>query len=145
MRKQFSKKDIKGFLLERPEATKFMHKKSMVIEEDNQITIDGEVAFRKDKESGDWILSLELLREHKEILPKVVVDKGTPPFIAKGADLMRPGILYCELFEKDAVVVIIDEVHGFPLATGRTMFSSEELMQKDTGKVIKIIHNLTAY
>ena len=140
MRKQYSKKEIKEFLAAYPYADGFMDKKSQVVEEDNKLLVSGKIAFRKVADA--WIPSLELLKEHP-VLPKVVVDKGTPPFIAKGADLMRPGIVSCEEFEKEAVVMIVDEVHSFPLATGRAMFSSVELMTQEGGKVIKIIHNLS--
>lgn len=141
MRKQYSKKEIKEFLSAHPYAEALMGKKSQVVEDDDKLFIEGDVAFRKHDEQ--WIPSLELLRDHP-VLPRVIVDKGAPPFILKGADLMRPGIVSCESFEKDAVVMIVDEVHGFPLATGQAMFSSEEVMAQEGGKVIRIIHNLNA-
>ena len=139
MRKQYSKKEIKEFVSAHPYAEDLMDKKSQVVEDDNKLFIEGLVAFRKFAEA--WIPSLELLREHP-VLPKVVVDKGAPPFILKGADLMRPGIVSCEPFEQDAIVMIVDEVHGFPLATGQAMFSSAAMLAKDGGKVIRIVHNL---
>lgn len=141
MRKQYSKKDIRLFLDAHAYAQDLMGKKSRVVEEDGKLFVDGKVCFRSHEES--WIPSLELLREHP-VLPKIVVDKGTPPFIVKGADLMRPGVVSCEQFEKDALVMVVDEVHGFPLATGKALFSSEELMAQDAGKVVKIMHNLAS-
>ena len=141
MRKQYSKKEIKEFIQQQPYAESFMDKKSQVVEEDNLLTINGKTCFRK---HGDqWIPSLDLLREHN-VLPAVIVDKGTPPYIAKGADLMRPGVVSCENFEKDAVVVIRDETHHYPLATGKALFSSSELMGSASGKVVKILYNLTS-
>ncbi|MBN1275736.1 pseudouridine synthase [Candidatus Woesearchaeota archaeon] len=139
MRKQHSKKDIKRFLEQHPQAEGFMDKKSVVIEEDDKITVDGNTYFRKHGEG--WIPSLELLREH-HVLPVVIVDKGTPPFILKGADLMRPGVISCESFKKGDVIVIVDEQHRYPLATGKALLSSEEVMAKKEGKVVKVIHNL---
>ena len=141
MRKQYSKKEIKAFLQQHPYAEEFTDKKSQVVEEDDTLNIDGKVAFRKHQRG--WIPSLELLKERK-ILPEIVVDKGTPPYIAKGADLMRPGIISCEEFEEGAVVAIVDETHHFPLATGEAMFSSADIMAKDGGKVVRILHNLTS-
>ncbi|MFP4524381.1 MAG: PUA domain-containing protein [Candidatus Woesearchaeota archaeon] len=139
MRKRFSKRDIKEFLEEHPYAEPFMTKKSDVVQEDHRLFVDGEVRFRLHEDR--WIPSLELLREH-EVLPKVIVDKGTPPFILKGADLMRPGVVECGEFSKGDVVVVVDEVHGYPLATGEALLSSGELLDKDEGKVIRILHNL---
>lgn len=139
MRKQYSKKEIKQFIEDHPEANSFLDKKSNLVEEDDTLILDGKPIYRKVE--GSWIPSLELLRE-RAVLPRIVVDKGTPPFIAKGADLMRPGVVSCQDFEKGAVVVIVDEVHNFPLATGKAMFSSVELMSKEGGKVVKILFNL---
>ncbi len=140
MRKTYSKKDIKQFLATHRFAEEFINKKSLVVEENDILFVDKKPFFRRFEDK--WVPSLELLQEKRFILPKVVVDKGTPPFIAKGADLMRPGIVSCEEFPKDAVVVIVDEVHDFPIATGRAMLSSEDIINAKEGKVIKIIFNL---
>lgn len=141
MRKQYSKKEIKEFLQRQPHAEAFMDKKSHVVEEDDTLSINGTLTFKK--HDDQWIPSLNLLKEHN-VLPAIVVDKGTPPYIAKGADLMRPGVVSCEEFEKEAIVVIVDETHHFPLATGKALFSSTDLMAQTTGKVVKILHNLTS-
>ena len=139
MRKRFSKKDIKEFLQHHPYAEAFVSKKSDVVREDHRLFVDGKVRFRL---HGDrWIPSLELLREHA-VLPRVVVDKGAPPFILKGADLMRPGVVDCEGFGKGAVVAVVDEVHGYPVATGEALLSSEDVMRASDGKVVKVLHNL---
>ena len=97
MRKQYSKKEIKEFLRTHSEAESFLDKKSNVIEEDDKLMLDGELIYRKHEDM--WVPSLELLRKEPKLLPTIVIDKGTPPFILKGADLMRPGIVSCEEFE----------------------------------------------
>lgn len=140
MRKTFSKKDIKQFLELHPNAEQFMDKKSQVIQEDDKLFLDKELVYRQ--YDNTWIPSLELLRKEKNLIPKIVVDKGTPPYIAKGADLMRPGVVSCDVFQAGEVIVIVDEVHGFPLATGKPLYDSKELMQQEKGKVVQIIHNL---
>lgn len=119
-----------------------MDKKSSVVEEDDKLYLSGELIYRKHQET--WVPSLELLRKHNGLLPKVVVDKGTPPFILKGADLMRPGIVSCEDFEAGAIVVMVDEDHGFPIGTGVALFSSEDILAAKGGKVVKTLHNLTS-
>lgn len=139
MRKRFSKRDIKEFLQQHPYAESFVSKKSDVVQEDHRLFVDGEVRFRRHEDR--WIPALELLRQ-QHVLPKVVVDKGAPPFILKGADLMRPGVVSCEEFSEGDVVAVVDEVHGYPVATGEALVSSAELLEKDDGKVVKIIHNL---
>ena len=140
MRKQFSKKEIKELLSIHPEAESFMDKKSNVLQDDDKLLIDGNIIYRKHE--SFWIPSLELLRSHPDFLPKVIVDKGTPPFILKGADLMRPGIVSCDKFTKDDIVVMVDQEHSFPIGTGIALFSSDELMAQEGGKVVKTLHNL---
>jgi predicted RNA-binding protein (TIGR00451 family) len=142
MRRQFAKRDIKEFLERHPYAEGLLTVKSSVVEEDCRLLVDNRIAFRKADGLDEWIPSLEILRAKPGILPVVVVDKGAPPFILKGADLMRPGVLSCEAFAKDAIVVLVDETHRFPLATGRALFSSDDLMGQSGGKVVKILHNL---
>ena len=62
------------------------------------------------------------------------------PFIIKGADIMRPGIKELDEFEKNEIIVIVDETHQKPLAIGISMFSRSEIKEMDKGKVIKNIH-----
>ncbi|MCD6226900.1 DUF1947 domain-containing protein [Candidatus Micrarchaeota archaeon] len=73
-------------------------------------------------------------------LPKVVVDMGTIPYLTKGADVMRPGIVKWDSFNKNDYVLITDENHDKPLAIGYAMFDSKEFNTIDKGKVIKTIH-----
>jgi len=85
------------------------------------------------------IPTLKLLLSQK-ILPYVVVDMPAVPFMIKGADCMRPGIVSFEVFEKDSFVVIVDEKNKKPLAVGKALFSSEEIKSMDKGKVLKNVH-----
>lgn len=141
MRKQFSKKEIKEFLEKHPKASEFMTKKSKVIQEDNNLFVEGKPLYKRHEDM--WIPSLTLLQK-QNILPNIVVDKGTPPFIAKGADLMRPGVVSVDEFEKDSIVTLRDQTHNFPLATGKALCSSQDMIDLDKGKVVKIIHNLNS-
>ncbi len=75
-------------------------------------------------------------------LKTITIDMGAIPFIAKGADLMRPGVKACEAFLKEEIVVIIDEKHGKKIAIGIALFASDALMQEKSGKVAKIIHKV---
>ena len=72
--------------------------------------------------------------------PMVVIDMQAVPFIAKGADLMRPGITELPEFQKDAIVSIVDMQHKKVIALGIALFSSEEIKALEKGKVIKVIH-----
>ena len=98
---------------------------------------DGPVFFYHE---GKLVPCLKLLLKN-DFLKKVTVDMGAVKFVAGGADIMRPGITAVEdgINEGDAVS-IIDEKNSKELAVGITMFSGEELMCMDSGKVIKTVH-----
>ncbi len=71
---------------------------------------------------------------------RVVIDMGAVKFISKGADIMCPGILDADLeIKKGDLVVVVDEVHGKPLAIGRALISGDDMM-RDKGKAIKSVH-----
>ena len=83
--------------------------------------------------------TLKLLLKNN-FLPKVTIDMPAVKFIVNGADVMRPGIKNIENFNKDQILVIVDETHQKPLAVGQALFSSEEIKQMTSGKVIKNLH-----
>jgi PUA domain protein len=71
----------------------------------------------------------------------VVVDMGAVRFVAKGADIMSPGITEADSNIKEGdFVIIIDETHKKPLATGKALISGEEMVENNEGKAIKTIH-----
>lgn len=87
--------------------------------------------------------TLKLLLQNKNFLDnmkKVVIDMGAVRFLAKGADLMRPGIVSLDDFDKNEVVAIVDMEHKSPIALGLTLASSEDILKTDSGKVIRTIH-----
>lgn len=89
---------------------------------------------------GKYIPTLKYLLEHP-ILKKITVDMGAVKFVVGGADIMRPGIVEIESeIKKDEAVVIIDINNKKPLAVGIALFSSAEMQDMKTGKVIKNIH-----
>lgn len=71
----------------------------------------------------------------------MVVDAGAVPFIANGADVMGPGIVYADpdIMAGD-LVVILEERHKKPLAVGRALRSGQEM--KGEGKAVKSIHHV---
>lgn len=80
-----------------------------------------------------------------ELQPKqriVTVDAGAVPFIAKGADVMKPGIVSVDPHIKEGdMVIIMEETHGKPLAIGRALVSADQ-MTADAGKAVKTIHKV---
>jgi arCOG04150 universal archaeal PUA-domain protein len=70
-----------------------------------------------------------------------VVDMGAVKFVAKGADVMSPGIVDAdpEIQEGD-FVIIIEETHRKPLAIGKAIISGSEMVERNEGKAIKAVH-----
>ena len=72
---------------------------------------------------------------------RVVVDSGAIPFMAKGADLMRPGIVsISDDIKEGEPLVIVEESYKKPLAVGIALKNSEDMMACETGKMAKNIH-----
>jgi len=66
---------------------------------------------------------------------------GAVPFVCKGDNIMVPGIVRVEdEFEKDKLVIIVDEKHAKPLAIGKSLYSSTEIRKMKQGIVIKNLH-----
>jgi PUA-domain protein len=75
------------------------------------------------------------------VAPKIVVDMGAVPYVCKGADVMAPGVRTINgTFEKNAILLVVDERHGKPLAVGTALFNSEEMKTHSSGKIVKILH-----
>lgn len=73
----------------------------------------------------------------------VTVDKGAIPFVAKGADVMRPGVVaFDEGIKKGELVVINEEMHKKALAIGLALWSGEELKSNKSGKCVEVIHHV---
>lgn len=71
---------------------------------------------------------------------RVVVDMGAVKFVAKGADIMSPGIVNVDTsIRRGDLVVICDEVHGKPLAIGRALVNADAMMG-NRGKAVKSLH-----
>ncbi len=71
----------------------------------------------------------------------VVVDMGAVKFVAKGADIMSPGITEADPeVKKGDLVIIIEETHRKPLAIGKALISGPEMVEGDEGKAVKAIH-----
>lgn len=110
----------------------------VALAEDTYILKDGEITFFYKE---DLLLpSLKLLVKNN-FLKNVVIDMGAVPFIAKGSDLMRPGIVGVDAYvEEGSVVAIVDERNMKPIAVGQSLFSKEELQEMEAGKVILNLH-----
>ncbi|MCD1293418.1 RNA-binding protein [Methanocella sp. CWC-04] len=71
---------------------------------------------------------------------RVVVDMGAVKFVAKGADVMSPGIVDVDTsIRRGDLVIICDEVHGKPIAVGRALVNADAMMG-NRGKAVKSVH-----
>lgn len=133
-RKRLRKSDVRTLSEQLPVE---LDKKAVVEQDDNLLFVDGELWFFM--VDDEWIPSLRLLLK-QEVLPKLVVDMGAVRFVTRGADIMRPGITVVPTAPKDALVVVVDETHGKPLAVGQLLLSSEEIQAASEGRVVKNLH-----
>lgn len=71
----------------------------------------------------------------------VVVDAGAVRFMAKGADVMRPGIVrVTDDVVADHPVIITEETYGKPLAVGIAALDAVEINAAQTGKMVRTFH-----
>lgn len=110
------------------------------IKEGEGVLYKGEEKFLITKDSN---LLPHLRSIPEEQYKSVYVDKGAIPFIAKGADLMRPGIREIDMgFEKGDVVMIRDENKRKTFALGIALLSSGDMKEQERGKSLQIYHFL---
>ena len=70
----------------------------------------------------------------------VTVDAGAIPFVVKGADVMKPGIVSADPgITEGGFVIVTEETHGKPLAIGRALVPGDQ-MTEGSGKAIKTVH-----
>lgn len=93
-------------------------------------------------EGEGWVFpTLRAIVENPLHVRKAVVDSGAVAYMAKGADLMRPGIVdLTGDIEEGKPFVIVEEKHGKPLAISLALMNSSEIMDAEKGKVAKNIH-----
>ncbi len=74
-------------------------------------------------------------------LPHIIVDMGAVSHVCNGADIMARGVTRIEgEFDKEALVVVVDERHHKPLAVGSAMMDSASMRQAKSGKVVQNEH-----
>ncbi len=71
----------------------------------------------------------------------LIVDMGAIPFVIKGADIMRPGIVsLSEDIRAGSPVVVAEERHRKPLAIGVALYEFAEMQRQEKGKMARNIH-----
>ena len=119
-------------------------KKDEIKEEDNILYKNSEKYLicevdNNDKKEIKYLPHLKSIPKDK--YKSVYVDRGAIPFIIKGADLMRPGIVKIEdEIKKEEIVMIKDEEHNKLLALGFSLFNSNDMKNQEKGKSVQIYH-----
>ena len=139
-----SKKEIKALNLEINNMINsedfFSIKDKLSLVNDDFITKDGKLLFFYS--ANKLIPSIKLLQQ-KNLLKHIIIDMGAVPFITKGSDLMRPGIVGISSdVEKGEIVAIKDEKNMVTLAIGKALFSKNEIEEMKAGKVILNLHHV---
>ncbi|MBN1544827.1 RNA-binding protein [Candidatus Woesearchaeota archaeon] len=139
-----SKKDIKGLNSEISThygIDEFFSKDDFVaLADDTYVLRDGEIIFFYKE---DLLLPSLRLIIQSNFLKNVVINMGAVPFIAKGADLMRPGIVGVDAYvEEGNIVAIVDEKNLKPIAIGQSLFSKDEIQGMEVGKVVLNLHHV---
>lgn len=76
-------------------------------------------------------------------LPKVVVDTGAVPHVAKGADVMAPGIVEVDPnLAQGALIVIVDQKNRTPIAVGRMLTDGRNIEQMGKGRAVQTLHHV---
>lgn len=72
------------------------------------------------------------------VCPVVVVDKGAVEHVAKGADVMIPGVIKHSEFGKGDPVAVVSEEY-IAIAVGTALQDSEKIVE-GRGKIVKNLH-----
>jgi PUA-domain protein len=116
-----------------------VNKKDLVQIVDNKMVLVNKEPFFFLHE-GKYVPTLKLLLKDN-ILRKITVDMGAVKFVIGGADIMRPGIVDVENNIKAGdFISVVDVNNKKPLAVGIALFSSQEIRDYKTGRVVKNIH-----
>ena len=107
-------------------------------EEQDFIMINGEpLLFSVEGEAFPTVRGALNIHPKKK---RVVVDMGAVKFVAKGADIMCPGIVEADPgIRTGDLVVITDQMHNKPLAVGRALINGDQMVGTK-GKAVKSIH-----
>lgn len=89
------------------------------------------------------VLTVKGLLRYRPTKRWVTVDMGAVPFVAKGADVMGPGVVEAEgEIRAGDPVWVRDERHRQPLAVGRALVDGPAMLGRPKGKVVESLHHV---
>ncbi|MCD6503612.1 MAG: RNA-binding protein [Thermoplasmata archaeon] len=99
------------------------------------------IITRHEKYGEIIVPTIVFLIRHNISKKYVIVDSGAVPYISRGADVMRPGIVDCDKSIKIGDIVYIKgENRQNPIGVGIALMSCEEMLTKEKGKAVEVIH-----
>jgi malignant T-cell-amplified sequence len=118
------------------------------------LSLDKKANLQYDEKAGAYFLdgSLVLIEDGDDLIPylkarpdfsgypSAIIDMPAVPFMVRGADLLRPGVVSYDAFAQGSIVVVRDERNGAALALMRALIDSSELEAMEKGKVAKSLH-----
>ncbi len=141
---QIGKREIKEMNEELSSYGVELSKKNNVAVEDDKVYVDKELSFFRDE--GKLYPSLRYVYKNPEVqesMKKISVDMGAVRFVAKGADIMNPGIKsFGDGIRSGDVVLVIDENNKKPIAIGQSRVDSEDFNPSEKGKSIRNVHHV---
>ncbi|MEM2444936.1 MAG: PUA domain-containing protein [Sulfolobales archaeon] len=94
------------------------------------------------KHENTYIPTLLLIKLRiKDLTPKAVVDEGAVKHLINGADVMAPGIIEVEQFNKDEIVSVWEPKKETPIVIGKALTDSKTIKEVKKGKAIKNLHH----
>jgi len=114
------------------------HVEKVQVRDEELILVDGKPILLKKRGQIVPTLRFDIALER---LARVVVDMGAVPHICNGADVMVKGIRSVNKeFVRGALIVIVDETYGKPLAIGEALVDSTLIQEMERGKAISNLH-----
>lgn len=105
--------------------------------------VNREAFFFKPGKNEDetWIPFIDVAK--KLAMKTVVIDQPAVPYVASGADVMRPGIVHVDpSVAAGDTTCIVDEKNKTPVAIGRALLDAGAIIAMDKGKAIKTVHHV---
>ncbi len=112
------------------------------IKEENSIYLqdlkDAIVFYRKDKDERFLKNILKPVEYMLNYLPKIVIADSAVDAICHGANLMIPGIVELDSDIKRHDLVLLETFKGEAVAVAKTVFSTEDIIQKEKGECARL-------
>ncbi|NIN52911.1 MAG: hypothetical protein GTN80_07500, partial [Nitrososphaeria archaeon] len=105
------------------------------------LTINGKPLLLVDENEELYIPFIAEVGKHVSC-PSIVVDMGAVSYIVNGADVMAPGIVFCEEFEEGNAVCVKTEKYEKVIAVGVALMASEKVEALKKGKAVKNHHHV---